>query len=98
MLCEYNSTLKKKMLVVSEIDSSQQTKILNKQFTASGFTSSRTRVSRDSLMDAALSMPPDKHFATQAGVEIKISGGPANAARCKHNSETITTKHILNKL
>jgi len=49
-------------------------------------------------MDAALSMPPDKHFATQAGVEIKISGGPANAARYKPNSETITAKHILKQI
>lgn len=72
--------------------------ILKKQFTISNFTSSRTRVSSDWLMDAGWSMPLDKHFATQAGVEIKTSGGPANAARCKPNSETITTMHILKQI
>lgn len=34
-------------------------------------------------MDAAWSISPDKHLAMQAGVEIKTSGGPASAARCK---------------
>lgn len=33
-------------------------------------------------MDATWSMPVDKHFATQAGVEIKTSGGPLSAVRC----------------
>lgn len=34
-------------------------------------------------MDDGKSIELDKHLATQAGVEIKTSGGPTSAACCK---------------
>lgn len=36
-------------------------------------------------MDAGWSTPAEKHFGIQAGVETRISGGPANAVRCNQN-------------
>lgn len=36
-------------------------------------------------MDADRSRPADKHFGIQAGVETRISGGPASAVRWKQN-------------
>lgn len=38
-------------------------------------------------MDAGRSTPAEKHFGIQAGVETRISGGPANAARWKQYLE-----------
>jgi len=49
-------------------------------------TSSRTRISSESLIDSDFSTPTDKDLATQEGVDTKISGGPANAFRCKQAS------------
>lgn len=46
-------------------------------------TSSRTRVSSDSLMEVSWSNPADKQSLMHFGVVTKTSGGPANAARCK---------------
>lgn len=50
-----------------------------------GSTSSRTSISRESVIDAAVRKPDDKHLGIHAGVVTKISGGPANATRCRED-------------